>query len=312
MELNKYKNNLINQKKKFLKNKINQINQNIKKKISKNYRLKRNLNIQRKKNIQNWIRKINYEIKLIRDMKRLPQKNALLIGINYIGTVYQLYGCINDTEDIQQKLIQKNYNIIMMNDNSNDNLKPTKENVLQQIKVLLNNSYYGDKLFIYYSGHGSQINDKNNEESDDKDEVIVTLGGNYITDDSLQLLLNQYMKDFVTLNIVMDCCCSGTLFDLRYQHNNGKIVINNKYRNIKGNVCLISGCRDNESSYEAYINNKTSGALTSTLLKYLYSNFTYNQLLNKVINELKNNNFNQNPQLSSGFKFNSNKRKLIL
>ena len=83
-------------------------------------------------------------------------------------------------------------------------------------------------------------------------------------------------------------------------------------KNIKGKVFLISGCRDNEVSYEDFINNKTSGALTSTLLKYLNKNISYSHLVNKITKELNKKDYDQNPQLSSGFKCNFNRCRLIL
>ena len=68
-------------------------------------------------------------------------KNALLIGCNYIGTQYQLSGCINDVENIQTKLkTQYGFNnILIMSDNTSK--KPIKVNILDEIKNLLTNPY---------------------------------------------------------------------------------------------------------------------------------------------------------------------------
>ena len=56
-------------------------------------------------------------------------KNALLIGCNYIGTQYELSGCINDVVNIQHKLkTQYGFNnILIMTDTTSK--KPTKANI---------------------------------------------------------------------------------------------------------------------------------------------------------------------------------------
>jgi hypothetical protein len=312
MSLVSYKKNLINQKNIFLKNKIKSIKRNFAKKINNNYRQRWSYLIQRNKKINKWKKKIQNEIKMINGMRRYPQKRALIISINYIGSNYELFGCINDGNDIKNKLIKKKYKVTMMTDHSTSNLKPRKNNILSQISYLLRNCYYGDKLFIYYAGHGIQTKDKNNDESDGKDEVFLTLDDKFIKDDDLNQLLNKYMKNNVILNMITDCCHSGSQFDLRYHYNKNKLKVNKNSKNIKGKVFLISGCRDKEVSYEDFINNKTSGALTSTLLKYLTRNISYSHLVNKVTKELKKKDYNQNPQLSSGFKCNFNRCRLIL
>lgn len=309
MNLSNYKKKLINQKKKFLNNKISIINKNFRKRSFMNYNQFKKLNNKRKKQIRNIKNRIFKQIRFINGMKRLPQKKALLIGINYSGSYNELYGCINDSIDVSNILKQKGYEIIFMNDNSE--IKPTKDNILNGIKKLLQNSYYGDKLLLYYSGHGSQIKDYNNEESDGKDEVIITLDEDYISDDEFQIILNKNMKKGVLFNIFMDCCHSGTQFDLKFVFQ-PKWKVNKHYKNINGNVIMISGCRDNEVSYEAYINNKNSGAFTFTLLKYINNNMEYGKLMNNINKELNKNDFNQKPQLSSNYKFNLYKNKLIL
>lgn len=309
MNLQKYKENLIKKKKQILKNRVNNINKNFRKKRSYNTKKNIILNNQRQKKIKHWRKKINQEIAIIKAITRMPQKNALLIGINYKNTNYELFGCINDCIDIREKLLEKGYNVNMVHDDSE--IKPKKSNIIDEVRRLLENSSYRDSLFIYYSGHGSYIKDYSNDEVDKKDEVIVTLDNKYIVDDEFNNLLHKYMKKYVSLNIVMDCCHSGSQFDLRFNYN-PKLRVNRRCKHIDGNVILISGCRDKEVSYESYINNKNSGALTSTLLKYFNSGLLYRHLMNKLIKELKYNGFNQRPQLSSGFKFNTNKRRFIV
>jgi hypothetical protein len=67
------------------------------------------------------------------------KKSALLIGINYTNTPYELYGCINDTKNIQN-LLQTKYgytDIKMLNDETTE--KPTRQNILNGLQTLLKN-----------------------------------------------------------------------------------------------------------------------------------------------------------------------------
>ena len=67
------------------------------------------------------------------------KKNALLIGCNYIGTQYQLSGCINDVENIQNTLkTQYGFNnILIMSDNTSK--KPTISTNHRQILDFITN-----------------------------------------------------------------------------------------------------------------------------------------------------------------------------
>jgi hypothetical protein len=75
---------------------------------------------------------------------------------------------------------------------------------------------------------------------------------------------------------------------------------------------MISGCRDNQTSADAYINNVSRGAMTWALLTVLNDNsngITWSNLLQKMRTNLINNKFTQMPQLSCGkrsFNVNSN------
>src|SRR5258706_2340165 len=93
-------------------------------------------------------------------------KRALLIGINYIGTPSELNGCIIDVKNIK-KLLMSNFkyleqNIVMMTDDVMP--FPTKQNMLNEINKIVALTKPGDVLFMHYSGHGSQVYDKNGDE----------------------------------------------------------------------------------------------------------------------------------------------------
>jgi hypothetical protein len=230
---------------------------------------------------------------------------ALIIGINYLNTENELYGCINDTNHLQNYLSNKynftSNNLCLLTDNTI--VKPTKQNILKKYKDLLINAKPGEKLFFTFSGHGSYMQDLNNDELDKKDELLITIDNQYISDDELKTIIDEYLPDGVNLFVIFDCCHSGTLMDLKYNYlaGNEDLIINETIKETKSNVFLISGCFDSQTSADAFIDNKFQGALTWCLLKTLNenNNLTWKDLLinMRTLLHLK---YSQIPQLSSG------------
>ena len=235
-------------------------------------------------------------------------KNALLIGCNYTGTQYQLNGCINDIENIQNKLkTQYQFNnVLIMSDNTPK--KPTKANILDELKKLLTNANSGDKLFLAFSGHGTIMKDTNGDEKDGLDEMFVPLDFNCISDDEIKTFINNHLKKDVTLFALFDCCHSGTILDLRYQYfdseNYDNSTENTKETETIGNVIMISGCMDNQTSADAFINSKYQGAMTWSFLEVVNKNpnVTWKELITTMRSSLKTSKYEQIPQLSSGKK----------
>jgi len=255
-------------------------------------------------------KKFNDDILNIKNLsynKIIPgiNKSALLIGINYNGTQNQLNGCINDANSIDSLLKSFNFpNIKLLTDNTS--IKPTRDNILNNFTSLLSNAKSGDVIFFFYSGHGSYTADKNNNEFTGKDQMIVPCDLNCILDDELKEIINKNLKSGVTLISLFDCCFSGSVLDLKYQYldslDNNNLTLNANETDTNGNVIMISGCSDIQTSVDALINNKNQGALTWAFLETFNSqkNLTWKKLLQGMRDLLKNSKFDQIPQLSSG------------
>jgi hypothetical protein len=235
-------------------------------------------------------------------------KKALLIGINYNDTSNQLNGCIEDTNSMHKFLESKGYlNIKKLTDETD--IKPTRENIINELTELLRTSEDGDLIFIYYSGHGSYVLDTNGDELDKRDEVIVPLDFNVILDDELKSIIDNNMKQKTSIIAVFDCCNSGTAMDLRYQClerlNYDSITENQKNEETPGNVIFISGCRDEQLSVELNIDGKIQGAMTWSLLNVLNKtpNISWRNLVKNVRGILRYTSY-QIPQLSCGKLFN--------
>ena len=235
------------------------------------------------------------------------KKYGLLVGINYIGTQYELRGCINDIDNVKNKLVSSygynDANIVILTDNTT--LKPTKSVILDQFKNVFVNSVAGDQIFFAFSGHGSNVLDRNGDEKDGYDEMIVTKDLQGILDDDLNALIKQYLKKDVTLFALFDSCHSGTILDLKYQYldstDYNHSTINDKVEETVGNVYMISGCMDAQTSADAYINNKSQGAMTWSFLETLNTktNLSWNELVVNMRALLKTK-YQQIPQFSCG------------
>jgi hypothetical protein len=232
-----------------------------------------------------------------------PIKVGLLIGCNYRGTKAELRGCINDTTTIHNELFPKRCYDYILTLTDDSPILPTKNNILFQLQKMLNILEDGDTFFLHCSGHGTQQEDVNNDEKDGKDEIFITLDMKAITDDTFQNIFKSIQKK-INIFILMDCCHSGTIIDLPYslQDSNGNIIKNNSEQ-FNANIVMISGCQDQQVSYDSFINQKHQGALTFAF-KVALQNFHHEeplplrQLLDIIHNILKQRNYPQLPQLS--------------
>jgi hypothetical protein len=201
-------------------------------------------------------------------------KKALLVGINYTGTDNALNGCINDIENMTEVLKQefgyKETDITIITDNTI--MKPTRSNIIKELLNLILSD--ATDLYFHYSGHGSQVKDVSGDEIDKMDECLVPLDYNVngmILDDELKGLL-QCLNSDKKLTMVLDCCHSGTGVDLAYNvyERAGKLSLLNdpdiKTNNTRGRVICISGCKDNQTSADAFEAGEYQGALTFSLI----------------------------------------------
>ena len=232
-------------------------------------------------------------------------KKALLIGINYTGTSNELYGCINDVNSIKERITKQGFNNINVITDLTTK-KATRINILEGFKNLLMNCQAGDLLFFLYSGHGSYAIDRNGDEKDGRDELIVSCDLQGVLDDELKTLIQTYLKADVTLFALFDSCFSGSVLDLKYQFmdslNYENFTENSKQLETLGNVFMISGCTDNQTSADAVFEGKANGAMTWSLLESLKQkpNVNWRELVVNMRDLLKTSEFTQIPQFSCG------------
>ena len=264
-------------------------------------------------NVAQLKKKLNNDIKKVNQATSFPQRNipgkfASLIGINYKNTSNELNGCINDTKNIKN-LLQEKYGFNNFGFLTDDTpTKPTKQTIIYSLTSLLKNSISGDSLFFLYSGHGTCTTDLNNDELDGQDELIVPINATSInmciSDDELNLIIKNNLKPGVTLFALFDSCFSGTVLDLKYNlDSSDTVIVNPSNQDTLGQVFMISGCTDQQTSADAFIGGKSSGAMTFAFIqtiKQYGTSITLKQLVTNMRQLLSDSGFEQIPQLSWG------------
>lgn len=238
-------------------------------------------------------------------------KKALLIGINYINSQNELYGCINDVINMRNMLIDAygydSNNITVLREYT-DNL-PTRLNIINNLISIVSQSGNLKELWIHYSGHGSQIGDRNNDETDGLDEIIVPLDyqdSGFITDD---VIFNIVKNSKCPTILIFDSCSSGTICDLMWNFNvssSTKIsaVKTNNVPIKNPNIFCFSGCKDAQTSADIfnYDSLQSCGALSNAIsqcLRFNKHNVDIAKLYLDVVAYLTLQGLTQMPQLSA-------------
>ncbi|KAL7448687.1 hypothetical protein ACHAWC_000838, partial [Mediolabrus comicus] len=97
--------------------------------------------------------------------------------------------------------------------------EPTKANIIDAYKTVIDQAEDGDAIFLHYSGHGTKLRDDDGDEGDGYDEALVPRDfqtSGMIRDDDLYDILIKNLPEGVHMVSLMDCCHSGTIMDLPY------------------------------------------------------------------------------------------------
>ncbi|GIW86826.1 MAG: hypothetical protein KatS3mg108_1150 [Isosphaeraceae bacterium] len=142
------------------------------------------------------------------------KSKALIVGIDDYESVSPLRGCVNDTRDIADVLIQvfefpaDSVKVLVDRDVRRSKLRPL-------MNWLFEDMAEGDRAVFHFSGHGSQVVDEEGEETDGLDEILCLQDmsfdrpSSYLTDDELARWTKRCPRG-VILNVFLDCCHSGT------------------------------------------------------------------------------------------------------
>lgn len=255
-------------------------------------------------------------------------KRAVSFGINYFGTANQLNGCINDTKDMKELLIKvfgyKAEDILVITDAKTSQVKPSRDVILQTLKDFVAKTKAGDTLFVHYSGHGTYTKDRSMrapviiapahvkaiDEPDARDEMICPCEGEFIRDDELYEILVKPFPKGAKLRVIFDCCHSGSGIDLPLRCNDSQGIVRENDRVCdESDIIMISGCRDDQTSADAFIGGGYKGALTWGFTKVCknlqksralqVNRMTWKQLITVLRYTLRNEKYDQIAQLSA-------------
>ena len=242
-------------------------------------------------------------------------KKAVLCGINYNNTDIQLKGCENDVLHMKQLLINwcdyLEDNIICL---TQETVVPIKSNIVSSLNWLISDVKENDSIVFYYSGHGSFVKDKNGDESDGYDELIIPSDfeeNGVIKDDWVFSNFISKIPKNVNAFIFSDCCHSGTIVDLKYNLKyQGKdfVISEENSKTVDANVFCLSACFDNQKAEETKLENVHQGvfsyflqnSLRNRITEKAIAPFLFKDLLKEIYQNLIENNFEQRCQLSVG------------
>ncbi len=255
-----------------------------------------------------------------------PEKFALMIGINEYKSS-PLGGCENDTAEIKKLLVEEygfkddseHIKVLLSAD-------ATKQKILESFREQLveNAKKHPNAIFLFqFSGHGSQVEDTDGDESDGLDETIcpvdTTLDGKGdITDDELEVLVKELTAETENATLILDCCHSGSNlrapgFKARRLDRPALLAKTRKTRGGSGEgqdkpllppskrYVAIVGCMPSELSLETeVVPGKPHGLLTYNLINTLRNgskNLTYRDIWSRVASAVNKTASSQNPQI---------------
>ena len=256
------------------------------------------------------------------------EKYALLIGISkyppYMNA--DLQGCEYDIADNMRTRLINDFgfhpdNIRMLLDE-----RATFNNILDRTHWLM--SHENAELVKLFSGHGSYVQDRNGDEVDGVDEVMVCYDHDWdrpLTDDILGAVYSTRPSNSF-FSFLSDSCHSETQArdftrikeKLKKHHSWPKpkyllppkdirvreYLIDKNVKHIGGkfkklsNMITFSGCRDDQTSADAYIGGQWQGAFTWAYSQLIEPNKTWADIYQLVISLLSAEGFSQVPQLN--------------
>ncbi|GAB4239321.1 MAG: caspase family protein [Deltaproteobacteria bacterium] len=142
-------------------------------------------------------------------------KKALLVGINrYPDPRNELKGCVNDVRQMAETL-KSRYGFLSGDANLRilTDARATTKAILDGLAWLTAGASPGDTLVFHYSGHGSQVPDRNGDETTDRlDEILCPYDLDWehpLTDEDLAAATAR-VPPGALLTVILDCCHSGT------------------------------------------------------------------------------------------------------
>ncbi|CAN6543825.1 unnamed protein product [Malus baccata var. baccata] len=246
-----------------------------------------------------------------------PHKRALLCGVTYKQHKYKLKGTYNDVKNMENLLTRTfrfpaNCIRILSEDDPRDLERiPTKKNIENSLKWLVEGCQRGDSLVFYFSGHGLRQPDFKDDELDGFDETICPVDfmeEGMIVDNDINETIVWPLEEGVTLHAIVDACHSGTILDLEHVYN-PKLNIwkdnsppSRARKSTNGGLAIsLSACEDDKMAIDTTVSDLSIIVFKENMMKSQLLNvskfkldvswnktdITYGVLLDEMVNYIK-------------------------
>lgn len=246
-----------------------------------------------------------------------PRYHVVLIGIDAYQGVSPLSGCVNDIDAIQELLrrrlgLKDEWICRLAAPRFDDTVRPTeiptqpptRKNILAALRAVAAEAGAGDKVFIYYSGHGTQLEIASPDgghfvrealvPSDDK-VLDPEQGGwkrQYLFDWELNEIFRLIAARTSQITVILDCCNSAGAtrslaepgardrfapseaivrlreVDASALQRSGRSIASGLAASIES-CMVVAACRDDERARESLSGSETAhGELTRALLAH--------------------------------------------
>jgi hypothetical protein len=211
----------------------------------------------------------------------MPIKRALLIGVDTYPHVPPLNGCVNDA-NLMRSVLVDTFGFAADHISLLVNEQATRAGILSAFDALVSATAPDDIVVFHYSGHGSQIADREGDEPSGFDSTIVPFDATRpvgdapdITDDEIHLRLEALAEKTSFITLIFDSCHSGTITRDDFGEPGRSIAADTRpaselppspipadrrpamraagasgWMPLADQYVLIAGCRDEERSYE--------------------------------------------------------------
>jgi len=184
---------------------------------------------------------------------------ALLVGLTHVDpNAYEpdefgrpwdgrsgCWGCDDDVASMRTLLEREGYIVNTLVDG-----KATKSAVKSALSAAAKEASTGSTFLFYYSGHGGQLDDDGEDETDGLDETLCLFDGE-LRDDVLNQVWTTFPKGSA-IYMIADCCRSGTNFRVLGRASQpvtvdfARDLLGDK--DMKAALLHLSGCRDDQDS----------------------------------------------------------------
>ncbi|HEX9736118.1 MAG TPA: caspase family protein [Thermoanaerobaculia bacterium] len=150
----------------------------------------------------------------------MSRRLALAIGIDRypgFGPESQLAGAVRDARTMAGVLVERHgfapADVLVLTDE-----QATRRAVLDALADLRLRAGGGDHVVVFFSGHGSQMTDREGDEGDGLDETLVPYDSGRddadnrdVTDDEINEWASRVLEVTPHVTLIFDCCHGGTL-----------------------------------------------------------------------------------------------------